>query len=101
MSRLNHISTYRDVKRGKAVYINSYQRVWAASRILYRVEKNGREMSYIFALGKHVFDIRDLANVYAPEYVGRVNAFFDMRLSDVREVLEKAAPHLVFPRKAA
>lgn len=98
-TRLKHLSNYSDVVRGAPYTLtpNKVQPVYAG-RKMYRVNKNGAPMHYVFALGNHVIDIRDLAHLYCPEMLMHCG-YFDVNDLVIRTILEKAEPHLLFPRK--
>lgn len=90
--RLNHLSEFRDVKRGKR-YLAPFT---VAGRKLYRVEKNGTPMTFIFALGNHVIDIRDAAHLFADDLLPYMRAP-DVAQIVVMTVLDKAEKELRFP----
>lgn len=101
MSRLNHISTYsREISIGDAVKINGTRNIRRAGRYLYRVEKNGAPMRFVFALGSYVFDVRDLAHLYAENMLVHLHNYTcDIDTLVLRAVLDAAEPHLHFPRQ--
>ncbi len=99
--RLKHLNNYRDIARDAAFVpypSETWRRLRIAGRYVYRVRKNdsGR-MSYIFAIGNHVADVRDLAHLYCPEMLKHMG-YFDLSEYVIRYVFEKAEPHLKFPR---
>lgn len=94
--RLNHLDDYHDIRRG-APTGHTF-----ASRALYHVHKGNRAepMTFIFALGRHVIDIRDAAHLFAPDMLEHLGAWTGGVAPIVRtEILRKAAPSLRFPRK--
>ena len=102
MSRLNHLSTFRDCRRGDTVKQDKTRRIRCAGRHLYYVHKSGRRepMRFVFALGSYILDIRDLAHVYAPELLPHMNDYTgEISPIVLRAVLAAAEQHLRFPRK--
>ena len=99
--RLNHIKTFPDVARGKQFAPRTLGEpvVTFKGRKLYHVNKGARPMTFIYALGNHVFDIRDVANVHAPDSVAKVSDPESMSELAVRAVLFVAEPYLQFPRR--
>lgn len=91
--RLIHLTNCCDVKRG--VWIVGTRNV--RGKAVYRLNKHGAPMTFVFCLGRHVADIRDAAHLYAEEFLPHLQ-----RLTGpisplvINAVLEKAAPFLIF-----
>lgn len=99
--RLKHLKAFRDITRDAAFVpypSEAWRRLRIAGRYVYRVRKyNGNRMSYVFAIGNHVADLRDLAHLYCPEMLQHMG-YFDLSEHVIRYVFEKSEPHLKFPR---
>jgi len=85
-----------DVRRGN--WIAGARNV--RGKAVYQLNKRGFPMSFNFCIGTYVVDIRDVAHLYADEYLPHMQHLTGpISPLVINAVFEKAGPFLIFERK--